>query len=130
MLAEVRTYPQEMTYLVWAVDGRLIYGHFPHILLLLVSILCLVVIWMPYILLLFSMQWLRKIDHLGPLKYIAKQKPIIDAYFAPLRDKHHYWLGVLLLSLSVILIVSSLTLNVVPIFSEYLLIVITMLLLW
>ena len=33
-------------------------------------------------------------------------------------DKHHYWFGVLLLSLGVILIVSSLTLNIIPMHSR------------
>ena len=129
-LAEVKTYPDETAYFVWAVDGNLLYGHFPHILLLMVSIFCLVFFWIPYALLFFSMQWLRRVDHHGPLKYIGKQKPLIDAHLAPLRDKHHYWFGILLLSLGIILIVSSLSLNVLPILSEYLLIVIAVLLIW
>ena len=28
---------------------------------------------------------------MGPLKFIAQYKPLYDAYFAPLTDKHHYW---------------------------------------
>ena len=130
MLAKMETYPDGTAYYVWAVDGNLQYGHFPHIVLLLVSIFCLVVFWIPYTLLLFSMQWLRRVDHYGPLKYIGKQKPLIDAHYAPLRDKHHYWLGVLMLSLGVILTVSSLTLNIIPTLSEYILIVIATLLFW
>ena len=129
-LAEVKTYPDETVYYVWATDGTLLYGHFPHILLLMASIFCLVVFWIPYALLFFSMQWLRRVDHRGPLKYIGRQKPLIDAHFAPLREKHHYWFGILLLSLGVVLIVSSLSLNVLPILSEYLLIAIALLLIW
>ena len=129
-LAEIETYPAGSHYYVWAADGTLEYGHFPHIILLLVAIVCLVLFWIPYALLLFSMQWLRRVDHRGPLKYINKQKPLIDAHFAPLKDKHQYWLGALLLSLEVILIVSSLTLNIAPVVSQYLLIVIAMMLFW
>ena len=129
-LAEIEIYPNGTAYFVWAVDGNLQYGHFPHILLLLVSIFCLLLFWIPYTLLLLSMQWLRRIDHYGALKYIGRQKPLIDAHFAPLRDKHHYWLGVLMISLGLILIISSLTLNIAPVFSEYLLIVIAILLFW
>ena len=79
---------------VWAIDGNYSYGRYPHIFLLLAALACFVLLWMPYTLLLFSMQWLRSVDHHGPLKFIARYKPLYDAYFAPLKDKHHYWFGV------------------------------------
>ena len=74
---------------VWARDGNYTYGGYPHIFLLLAAIACFVLLWMPYTVLLFSMQWLRSVDHHGPLKFIARYKPLYDAYFAPLKDKHH-----------------------------------------
>lgn len=40
---------------------------------------------------------------------IGKFKPLYDAYFAPLRDGHHYWFGVLLLAQCAVLIMSSVT---------------------
>jgi hypothetical protein len=96
--------------IVWAIDGNYSYGQHPHIFLLLIAIACFVLLWIPYTLLLFSMQWLRSVDHLGPLKFIGRYKPLYDAYFAPLRDKHHYWFGLLLLNQGLLLLVSSLTL--------------------
>ena len=128
-LADLKTYPQGHTIRVWALDGNLTYSNHKHVLLLLVTIPCFLLLWMPYTVILFSMQWLRKIDHYKPLKPLARYKPIYDAYFGPLKDKHQYWFGVLLLSQGVLLLVSSLTLNLVPIFSLLLLLVIAILLL-
>ena len=94
---------------VWAEDGRLQYGHHPHIYLLITSLIFLVFLWIPYTLLLLLMQWLRAIDHYRPLKMIAHYKPVYDAYFAPLKDKHHYWFGTLLLARGAVFLISSLT---------------------
>jgi hypothetical protein len=115
--------------IVWAIDGNYSYGRHPHIFLLLVAIACFVLLWIPYTLLLFSMQWLRSVDHLGPLKFIGRYKPLYDAYFAPLRDKHHYWFGLLLLSQGLLLLVSSLTLYTLPEISVLLLLAISIFLL-
>lgn len=114
---------------VWAPDGNLTYGHQPHIFLLLAALACLISLWMPYTLLLFSMQWLRRIDHYRPLKLISKYKPVYDAYFAPLRDKHQYWFGVLLLAQGVLLTMSSLTLNIFPFYNVFFLFIVVLLLL-
>ena len=128
-LADLKAYPEGNVTKVWALDGNLTYGSHKHILLLLVAVACFAFLWMPYTIILFSMQWLRKIDHYKPLKLIARYKPIYDAYFGPLKDKHHYWFGVLLLAQGVLLVISSLTLNLVPVFSLLLLIAISTLLL-
>ena len=115
--------------IVWAIDANYSYGRNPHIFLLLAAISCFILLWMPYTLLLFSMQWLRSVDHLGPLKFIARYKPLYDAYFAPLKDKHHYWFGVLLLVQGILLLVSSLTLHTLPEISILLLLAISIFLL-
>ena len=128
-LADLKTYPHGQIIRVWALDGNLTYSHHKHVLLLLVTIPCFLLLWMPYTVILFSMQWLRKIDHYKSLKPLAQYKPIYDAYFGPLKDSHHYWFGVLLLAQGVLLVMSSLTLNLVPIFSLFLLLIIATLLL-
>ena len=133
-LASLTIYTQlstgtKSTVTVWALDGNLTYGHYPHIFLLFVVLACLVLLWIPYTLVLFSMQWLRKIDHYQPLKLIARYKPVYDAYFAPLKDKHHYWFGVLLLAQGTLLLTSSLLLNVAPILSLLFLLIVTLLML-
>jgi hypothetical protein len=119
-LAQIKTYSTSalkstsMT-LVWALDGNLEYGKFPHHGFLLFAVLaCLVFLWIPYTLILFTMQWLRRIDHYRPLKLIAKFKPVYDAYFAPFKDTHHYWFGVLLLAQGALLLISSLLLSIYP----------------
>jgi hypothetical protein len=78
---------------------------------------------------LFSMQWLRSVDHHGPLKFIGQCKPLYDAFFAPLRDKHYYWFGLLLLHQGLLLLVSSLTLYILPEISVLLLLTISIFLL-
>ena len=105
------------TNIVWALDGNLSYGHYPHIFLLLAATTCFLFLWLPYTVLLFSMQWLRRIDHHKPLKFLAKYKPVYDAYFAPLNDKHQYWFGTLLLAQGILLLVSSLTSYTFPDFN-------------
>ena len=128
-LTDLKTYPENRTISVWAVDGNLVYGHFPHIFLLLVALACLIFLWAPYTFILFLMQWLRKVDHHRPLRQLAKYKPVYDAYFAPLKDRHHYWFGALLLSQGALLLVSSLTLQTVPAVSVLVLLGVLMLLL-
>ena len=105
------SYPNETKRFVWLVDGNLLYGHSSHIFLLVMAIACLILLWIPYTLLLFSMQWLRRFDHYRALRMIGRYKPLYDAYFAPLRDGHHYWFGVLLLAQCTVLIMSSVTFN-------------------
>ena len=128
-LTDLTTYPENHIISVWAVDGNLVYGHFPHIFLLLVALACLIFLWVPYTFILFLMQWLRKVDHHRPLRQLAKYKPVYDAYFAPLKDRHHYWFGTLLLSQGALLLVSSLTLHTVPAIGVLVLLGVLMLLL-
>ena len=119
------TYPNISSYYVWSIDGRLYYGQFPHITLLLMAIGCLLILWLPYTTLLFLMQWLRRIPNFMISKWIMRYKPVIDAYFAPLKDKHHYWFGVLLLSWGILLLTSTLTANINPAVSHFLLLCVT-----
>ena len=89
---------------VWSVDGNLKYIGFPHILLLLAGLATLLFLWLPYTLLLFLMQWLRRLSHFRLLKWIMRFHPVYDAYFAPLKHKHQYWFGVLLLARGILLV--------------------------
>ena len=120
-LARLTNYPSDSSLYVWSIDGTLDYGQFPHITLLIMAIACLLILWLPYTMLLFLMQWLRRIPNYRISKWITRYKPVIDAYFAPLKDKHHYWFGVLLLSRGILLLISSLTANINPAVSLFLL---------
>ena len=128
-LAHLTNYPSKSTRYVWSIDGRLDYGHFPHITLLLAAIACLLLLWLPYTMLLFLMQWMRRTSYSKPSRWITRYKPVIDAYFAPLKDQHHYWFGVLLLTRGMLLIISSLTANINPAVSLFLLLVVATMLL-
>ena len=90
--------------IVWSVDGSLAYFEFPYILLFLAGLVTFLFLWMPYTLLLFLMQWLRRLPQHGLLKWIMRFNPLYDAYFAPLKYKHHYWFGALLLARGILLV--------------------------
>ena len=83
--------------IVWSGDGNLVYCGIPHIFLFLAGLATLLV-GLFLTLVLFLIQWLRKGSHLPLLKWITRFNPVFDAYFAPLRHKHQYWFGMLLLA--------------------------------
>ena len=103
-VAVIIEYPQHTSYAVWYFDGNLRYCHHPHIYLFIAAIATLVFLWLPYTFLLLFIQPLRRISHLWPLKWIDKLAPVFDAYFFPLKDKHHYWFGTMLLVRGILMI--------------------------
>ena len=100
------------TQVVWSVDGNMAYFGLPHIFLFLAGFATLLLLWLPYTLQLFLIQWLRKLDKLKILKWINRFHPIYDAYLAPLKPKHQYWFGVLLLARGVLLVIFASTFGV------------------
>jgi hypothetical protein len=102
-------YPSESKIVVWYLDGNLLYGRYPHIFLLLVAIATLMLVCIPYTLVMFSIQWLRRFSHFKVLHWISKFNPVFDAHLAPIKDKHHYWFGALLILRGVLLIIFALT---------------------
>ena len=86
-----------------------VYCYYLHIFLFSAVLLILLTVWLPYTLVLFSVQWLRKISHLKLLKWIPMLNPIFDAHLAPLKDKHHYWFGFLLVVRGILLATLALT---------------------
>ena len=129
-LAPLSSFPNHSVDFVWLVDGRLGYGQFPHIFLLIAALTALLVLWVPYTMLLLLMQWLRRLPNERISKWITRYKPLFDAHFAPLKDKHHYWFGMLLLIRGILLLVSSLTANLNPTISLFLLLGIALIVLW
>ena len=105
---------RNLTQTVWSLDGNYMYLHYPHVMLFTAALLVFLFVWLPYTLVLFSVQWLRKMSHLKLLKWVPKFNPIYDAHFAPLKDKHHYWFGVLLIVRGILLIILTLTYTVYP----------------
>ena len=78
---------------VWAFDGNIGYLSPKHIPLFVVALVTLLLLWLPYTAILLSAQWLRTQTHRKGLHWL---KPFLDAYYGPFKDKHHYWVGVLL----------------------------------
>ena len=93
---------------VWAADGNMDYLGPKHAVLAAVAVVTLLFLWLPYTLLLFLGQWLymckcRLISHI-----LMKTKPFLDAHYGPLKGKHRYWFGALLLVRAVILLIQAL----------------------
>ena len=95
---------------VWSLDGNCIYCHYPHVLLFIAALLVFFTVWLPYTLVMLSVQWLRKISHLKLFKF----DPIFDAHLGQLKDEHHYWFGVLLIVRGLLLVIFTLTYTVYP----------------
>ena len=110
-------YPDKSKIIVWYLDGNLLYCQHPHIYLFLVAMAVLLFLCLPFTLFLLLIQCLRRISHLRLLRWINKFTPFYDAYFAPLKDKHHYWFGTLLLIRGALLIVFTITSSISPLVS-------------
>ena len=113
---------------VWSVDGSLSYFSFPHIFLFVTGFFTLLFLWLPYTLLLFLMQWLRRLSHVGIIKWIMRLHPLYDSYFAPLKPKHQYWFGALLLTRGILLVTFASTFAIPPNVNLLLLLIIGILL--
>ena len=107
-------YPDESKIIVWYLDGNLPYCQHPHIYLFIVAVAVLIFLCLPFTLFLLLIQCWRKISHPRLLRWINKFIPFYDAYFAPLKDKHHYWFGTLLLIRGALLIVFTTTSSTSP----------------
>ena len=86
-------YPDNTTVKVWSFDGNLQYLSSKHTPLFLFALSIVLLLWLPYTAVLLSAQWLRTQTHRKGLRWL---KPFLDAYYGPFKDKHHYWVGVLL----------------------------------
>ena len=124
-------YTSNSTLVVWSVDGNLSYFGFPHILLSLAGLTTLLFMWLPYTLLLSLIQLLKRFSHYKLLKWIARFHPVYDAYFAPLKPKHQYLFGVLLLARGILLVTFASTFAIPQSVNNFLLLILgTVLLLY
>jgi hypothetical protein len=105
-------YDDESTTLVWSKDGNINYTDPRHIVLLVAGLATLLFFLLPYTVLMLLIQCFRKLSNFCLLKVITKLHPVFDAYFAPLKHKHQYWFGVLLLARAVTLITFVSTSNI------------------
>ena len=94
-------------HMVWLKDGNVPYLHGKHIPLFLVNGLLLLVFFIPYTLSITLGPWLQTKTQYRVLGWVLKWKPFFDAYFGPLKDRHRYWTGVLLLSRMILSVISA-----------------------
>ena len=102
---------------VWSFDGNVDYFSTAHSVLFVTSLIALIVLWLPYTLTFLLIQFLRKVDHYRVLRWTVKYKPFFDTYTGPLKDKHHYWVGLLLLVRVILLIIVAVTATIAPTFN-------------
>ena len=94
-------YVDNSVHAVWAFDGNIDYLSPKHIPLFLFALAIVLLLWLPYTAVLLSAPWLRTQTHRKGLRWL---KPFLDAYYGPFKDKHHYWVGVLLVVRGVLFI--------------------------
>ena len=120
-------------YFVWLEDGNVRYLQGKHIPLFLVSILFLVVLFIPYTLSVMLGPWLQTKTRYRVFCWVLKLKPFFDACFGPLKDKHRYWTGVLLVSRVILSLISAVNVlgdDSVNLVAITILVIILMALLW
>ena len=93
---------------VWTADGNVDYLGAKHGPLFALALAVLLFLWLPYTLLLFLGQWLHMCKIKWMVRMLMKMKPFLDAHHGPLKGKHRYWFGALLLTRAVILLISAL----------------------
>ena len=100
--------------LVWSFDGNFEYFGLKHSILLIIAVCVLLALWLPYLLVLLLIQCLRKYSDRTLLKWVSQLKPLFDSYLGPLKPKYHYWVGINLLARLFLLLISTVTLTIVP----------------
>ena len=92
-------YPDDKSLAVWVYDGNIEYLKGKHIGLFLAALLAFLFLFIPYTLLLILGQWIQVRSNLRLLSWAnnLKIRALCDAYYAPYKNKHHYWVGLLLL---------------------------------
>ena len=93
---------------VWTADGNVDYLGPKHAPLFTTAVAVLLFLWLPYTLLLFLGQWLHRCNCRLVVNMLIKIKPFLDAHYGPVKSKHRYWFGALLLVRAVILLISAL----------------------
>ena len=93
---------------VWSADGNVDYLGPKHAPLFAAAVAALLILWLPYTLLLFLGQWLHRCNSRCISHMMMKMKPFLDAHYGPLKGKHRYWFGALLLVRAIILLISAL----------------------
>ena len=82
---------------IWLWEGERSLHDSKYLGLFLFATATLIFLWMPYTITLTCIQPLRRMSHYRCCKWVSKLSPVFDSYLAPLKHRHHYYFGVLLL---------------------------------
>ena len=88
---------------VWTYDGNIEFFGTKHVILFATSTFILLFLWLPFTLCVLLGQWLQRCNHYKGLRWIGRMKPLLDAYYGPLKHNRHYWVGVLLIARIVVI---------------------------
>ena len=127
-IAILNVYPESSNVYVWSLDGNFYYGHYPHLILLIAVILACLLLWSPYTFVMTFTQCFRHLDW-KICCWTIKLKPFFDSHFAFLKDRHHYWFGLLLFVRGILSVTFALTSANAPTINLFLLFLSSMLLL-
>ena len=108
-LSYIIVHTEHSSRVVWAADGNLDYLGPQHGPLFAAGAAALLLLWLPYILLLFLGQWLQRSNCRVISKFMNRLKPFMDAHYAQFKGNHRYWFGTLLLVRVLVLLVSALS---------------------
>lgn len=100
--------------LIWSFDGNVPYFGLKHTFLFLTAVVTLMLLWLPYTFTLLCIQFLWKYSEYRLLRWVNTFKPFFDAYVGPFKDKHVYWVGLLLLARVVLLVIFASTSAIAP----------------
>ena len=106
-------YP-DRTVAVWLYDGNVPYFGIKHAFLFLAAVCALLFLWLPFMSTLLLVPWLKRKTYLKPFRWINKWKPFYDAYFGPFKERHQYWVGVLLVVRGLMFIMFATTSAIAP----------------
>ena len=93
--------------LVWVHDANIGYLKGKHIALFLAALLVSLLLCLPYTVLLVFGQWIQTKSNLRLLSWVKRPqvRALFDAYYGPYKNRHRYWVGLLLLLRFIIFII-------------------------
>ena len=90
-------YPDGSLQNVWLSDGDVLYfKQKDHVILGVFAVLVLCILFLPYTFLMFFGHKLLAHSNRWFLSWINEIMPFLDAYYAPFKQEHRYWIGLLL----------------------------------
>ena len=92
---------------VWLYDSNIEYLHGKHIVLFVAAVLALLFFLIPYTLVLLLIQCLLKLN-CRIFFWVAKLKPLFDAYTGPHKDRYQFWTGFLLVVRTILFLIFTL----------------------